>query len=114
MKRIEVFVQSDKTHAVVSAIEKIGVGGITVVNARGRGKGQRPMMQSDRGTGHHVAEYNAIDTIITIVDDSKTSEIVSSVAKTASTGSKGDGKIFVSNIESVTDIGSNATGQSAL
>lgn len=114
MKRIEAFVQSDKTHSAVSAIEKIGVGGITVINARGRGKGQRPIVQSDRGTGHHVAEYNTIDTIITIVDDSKVNEIVSAITKQASTGSKGDGKIFVSSIEAVTDIGSNNTGQAAL
>jgi nitrogen regulatory protein PII len=36
------------------------------------------------------------------------------LAKAASTGSKGDGKIFVSNVESAVDIGSNNTGQTAL
>jgi nitrogen regulatory protein P-II 1 len=114
MKRIEAFVQSDKTQSAVSAIEKIGVGGITILNARGRGKGQRPTLQSGRGTGYHIAEYNTIDALVTIVDDSKVNEVVSTLAKAASTGSKGDGKIFVSNVESAVDIGSNNTGQTAL
>ena len=42
MKQIEAFVQSDKLRAVVDAIEKKKVGGVSVIQARGRGKGHRP------------------------------------------------------------------------
>lgn len=114
MKRIEAFIQSDKLQAVVAALGKVGLGGFTVINSRGQGQGQRPMVEGSRGTGRHIAEFNSIDTVITIVDDAKVNDIVSLIANEASTGSKGDGKIFVSNIESATDIGSKQTGSSAL
>ena len=54
MKQIEVFVQSDKLNGVIEAIEEVGVGGLTVMPALGRGKGHRPMIEEARGTARRV------------------------------------------------------------
>ena len=43
MKQVQAVVQSDKLSAVIDAIEKVGVGGITVSHTRGRGKGQHAL-----------------------------------------------------------------------
>lgn len=114
MKQIQAFIQSDKLRSVIEAVESSGIGGVTVVSARGRGKGHRPLIDDQRGTGRHTAEYNSLDEIIIIVDDSKVNEITNAITSAASTGSKGDGKIFVLPVEDSIDIGTKTTGVQTL
>ena len=104
MKRIEVFVPTIKRSAVVNAIIKAGVGGVTLVESRGKGSAERPMIGGARGTSRYIAEYNRIDTITTIVDDSKVDSVAKAIMAAAHTGSKGDGKIFVVPVEESYDI----------
>lgn len=114
MKRIEAFVKTDKTSLVVDAIRKAGAKGLTVFSGRGQGEGARPMVEASRGTKLQVAEYNEIDSIVTMVDDSKTDAIISAIVNAARTGTKGDGKIFISTTEDVIDIGTSQKGATAL
>jgi nitrogen regulatory protein P-II 1 len=114
MKRIEVLIPGDKLREVREAIKKSGAGGFLIVSGKGQGKGDRPTVGGSRGTTRYVAEYNSIESVMTIVDDSKAQDVVSAVLAATSTGSKGDGKIFVSNVEDAVDIGSKQKGNSAL
>ena len=114
MKRIEAFVLNDKTNLVVDAIKKAGSKGLTIFSGRGQGKGERPMVESSRGTRRQVAEYNEVDSIVTVVEESKADAIITAIINAAGTGSKGDGKIFVSTIDDVIDIGSKQKGPKAL
>lgn len=114
MIRIEAVVQTDKTSLVVDAIKKAGAKGLTVFPGRGQGRGERPMVESSRGTTRHVAEYNEVDSIVTIVDESETDVVIAAIVNAAGTGSKGDGKIFVSKVDEVIDIGSKQKGSLAL
>lgn len=104
MKRIEAIIPSNRLNLVVSAIEETGVSGITIIESKGRGKGARPALRSSRGTSTQIAEYNSMATIITIVQDSRVDQVVSAILGVASTGSSGDGKIFVSTVENMIDI----------
>ncbi|MGQ0606009.1 MAG: P-II family nitrogen regulator [Candidatus Nitrosotenuis sp.] len=104
MKRIEVIIPSNRLNLVVSAIEETGVSGITITESKGRGKAIRPSLRSSRGTSTQIAEYNNLATIITIVEDSKIEQVVDAILNVASTGSSGDGKIFVSSVDYVIDI----------
>jgi len=114
MKRIEAFVKTDKMNLVVDAIKKAGAKGLTVFTAKGQGEGERPMVEMSRGTKRQIAEYNEIDSIVTIVDDSKAEVVITAIVSAAGTGSKGDGKIFVSTIDEVVDIGTSQKGSTAL
>ncbi|WP_420545312.1 P-II family nitrogen regulator [Nitrosopumilus sp.] len=114
MKQIEAFVQSDKLRAVVDAIEKKKVGGISVIQARGRGKGHRPEVGGERGTSRHTAEYASLDEVLVVVEDADADAVETAILNAASTGSKGDGKIFVTPVEKAIDIGTKSTGESAL
>lgn len=98
MKRIEAIVQSEVSKQVVRAIRKAGVGGVTLIQSFGQGAGERPEI------GGHQIEFNSTDVIITVVQDSIVSSVISAVIEAAHTGQKGDGKIFVSNIEESYDI----------
>jgi len=114
MKRVQAVVHSDKLSSVIEAMEKVGVGGITVFHSRGRGKGQRPAIESGRGTGVHVAEFAPLETLFTVVEDAKIEDLITAIKEAASTGSKGDGKIFISPVEETVDIGSEQRGEQSL
>jgi nitrogen regulatory protein P-II 1 len=104
MKRIETIIPSNRLNLIVAAIEGIGVSGITTIESKGRGKAARPSLRSSRGTSTQIAEYNSLVTIVTIVEDSQADQIVDAILSVASTGSKGDGKIFISPVDEVIDI----------
>ena len=99
MKRIEAMVPSMRRREVVDSILQAGAKGVTLVESRGKGDGERPMVEGARGTAKYIADYNRIDTMITMVDDSKVDSIVSAIMNTAYRGNEGDGMIFVSTID---------------
>jgi nitrogen regulatory protein PII len=76
MKRIDAMVPNVKRKAVCEAIIKAGASGVTISETRGKGAGTRPTFTGAKGTARYVAEYSRIDTITTIVDDSKVDAIV--------------------------------------
>lgn len=114
MKQIKAFVQRNKLDSVIDAIENQGVGGLTVSQAEGRGKGERPMLGDPRGTGAHKARFNTLESVVVVVDDSKADSVANAITEAASTGSKGDGKIFISTVDESIDIGSKQKGESTL
>ncbi len=110
MKRIEAFIRDEKLSSVVEELKKIGVGGLTVTKSQGRGAGERPQLRAGRGTGTITAEYNVTDSLITVVDDSKLEQAVSAIMNAATTGNKGDGKVFVTTVDESYDIATKQKG----
>ena len=104
MKRIEAFIRDSKLGSVVDALKSVGVGGLTVTKSQGIGAGERPQIRAGRGTGTVTAEYNVTNSIFTVVEDSKLEPTVSAIMNAASSGNKGDGKVFVTTIDDAYDI----------
>jgi nitrogen regulatory protein P-II 1 len=94
MKKIEAIVQSEVKDAVVAAIKKVGVGGVTIHKVQGQGAQDPPL----------VGEYFSRDMIICVADDPKVDSIIDAIANVACTGTKGDGKVFVTNVVDALDI----------
>lgn len=114
MKRIEAVIASEKILAVNEALKRVGVGGCTVLDAKGRGKGEKPMVESDRGTRRFKAEFSVRADLVIVVQDSEVENIINTIVDTVSTGSAGDGKIFVSPINEAVDIGTKKRGEVAI
>ncbi len=110
MKRIEAFIRSDKLDSVVNSLSSVGVGGFTVTKSQGRGAGERPEVEGGRGTTKYVAQFNTVTSIVTVVEDSKVDSVVSAITDAASTGTKGDGKIFISTVDESVDIATKEKG----
>lgn len=110
MKRIDAIIQEDKLDVVTDALKEIGITGITITQSRGIGTGERPVLRGSRGTTKFVAMYNRLESIMTIVDDSKVERVVKAIMNSAHTGTAGDGKIFVSNVEEAFDIATKQSG----
>jgi len=104
MKRLDIVVRLDKVNSVTEAINKVGVGGMTVIHARGQGTADPPL----------VGQFYSREIIVVIVDDSKVDKLKSAITNAACTKLKGDGKIFVSDIVNAFDICSGATGWNAI
>ncbi|MFL6318571.1 MAG: P-II family nitrogen regulator [Nitrososphaeraceae archaeon] len=114
MKRIEAIVGSEKVLAVNEALKNAGVGGCTILDAKGRGKGEKPVVETGRGTGRYTSEFSVRADIVIIVEDSEVDKVIKTIVDTVSTGSAGDGKIFVSQISEAVDIGTKKRGQTAV
>lgn len=104
MKKVEIFVNPGVRDKVVSAIKKVGVGGVSVISCQGQGAEEPPL----------VGSYYTKDLIVTVVDGTKVTEIMDAVVNIACTGSKGDGKIFVSSVEDALDICTKERGPQAI
>lgn len=94
MKKIEAIVPSGTKDAVITAIKKVGVGGVTVHQVQWQGAQDPPL----------VGQYFSRDMIICVVDDPKLDEVIDAIANVACTGTKGDGKVFVTEIVDALDI----------
>ena len=94
MKKVEAIVQSSAKDAVVAAIKKVGVGGVTTHQVQGQGAQDPPL----------VGQYFSRDMIICVVDDPKLDDVIDAIANVACTGTKGDGKVFVTDICDALDI----------
>ncbi|HJJ22988.1 MAG TPA: P-II family nitrogen regulator [Nitrosopumilus sp.] len=104
MKKIEAIVQSGTRDAVVAAIKKVGVGGVTIHKVQGQGAEDPPL----------VGEYFSRDMIICVIDDPKLDEIIAAITSVACTGTKGDGKIFVTSIDDAFDICTKKRGTTSI
>ena len=100
MKKIEAIIQPATKDAVIAAIKKCGVGGVTVHQVQGQGAQEPPL----------VGQYFSRDLVICIVDDPKLDEVIDAIANVACTGTKGDGKVFVTDIVDALDICSKKRG----
>jgi nitrogen regulatory protein P-II 1 len=114
MKRVEAIIPAEKVSAVSEALRNAGVGGATILDAKGRGKGEKPQVQTGRGTRGVSAEFSSRANVEAVVDDSEVENVIAAILDTTSTGSPGDGKIFVSNVTEAIDIGTRKRGQTAI
>ena|SRR5205807_2832589 len=114
MKRIEAIIAAEKVRSVNDALKRAGVGGATILDAKGRGKGEKPSLQQSRGTGRAQSEFSSRANIMTVVEDSDVDKVVKAILDTVSSGSPGDGKIFISTVSEAIDIGSKKRGGTAL
>ena len=114
MKRVEAIIGSEKVMAVNEALKKAGVGGCTILDAKGRGKGEKPIVETGRGTGRFTSEFSVRANIVIAVEDSEVDKVIKTLVDTVSTGSAGDGKIFISPITDAVDIGTKKRGETAI
>ena len=113
MKRVEAVVSQAKVGLVIEALKKVGVGGVTVFEAKGWGRATKITRESKKSlTAYEKLSIKSY--VLTVVDDSIVDKVVSAILDTASTGSVGDGKIFIDNLDAAVDIGSGQKGVHAI
>jgi nitrogen regulatory protein P-II 1 len=114
MKKIEAVVPHARLELVLSALKAIGLGGLTYYESKGRGQNPRPILHSGRGTSTYTPEFNLNATLVVVAQDSAVDNILSTILENSSTGLKGEGKIFVYDLDDAVDIGSKSRGEAAI
>jgi nitrogen regulatory protein P-II 1 len=102
MNKVECVIKPFKLEDVKDALTKFGVSGLTVYEVKGFGR-QRGHKEIYRGTEYKVDFIPKLKIELLISSD-QVEDAVKAVVQTARTGAIGDGKVFVSPVESITRI----------
>ena len=99
MKKIEAIIRPFKLEDVKIALVNAGIVGMTVSEVRGFGR-QKGQVERYRGSEFTVEFLQKLKLEI-VVDDDRVDTVVNAIQEAARTGEIGDGKIFISTIDSV-------------
>ena len=112
MKLVTAIVKPFKLDDVKSALETLGVLGLTVSEVRGYGR-QKGHTEVYRGAEYTVDLVPKVRVEI-LVDDLDADKVVDTVVEAARTGKIGDGKVWVTPIEAVVRVRTGERGADAL
>ena len=102
MKKVEAIIRPFKLEDVKVALVEAGIIGMTVSEVRGFGR-QKGQVERYRGSEFTVEFLQKLK-IEVVVESNRVDEVVTAIADAARTGEIGDGKIFISSVESVVRI----------
>lgn len=112
MTKLEAIIQPSRFDSVKDALREAGVSGMTVSEVRGHGR-QKGHTEVYRGSEYTVDLLPKIK-IEMVLPDNLADSAVQAILKSAKTGKIGDGKIFLSKIDSAIRIRNEERGESAL
>jgi nitrogen regulatory protein P-II 1 len=112
MKKIEAIIKPFKLEEVKEALAGVGVQGLTVSEVKGFGR-QKGHTEIYRGSEYTVDFLPKIK-IEVVLADAIEKQAVEAIVRAAKTGKIGDGKVFVSTIESAVRIRTEESGEEAL
>lgn len=112
MKKIEAIIKPFKLDDVKEALQEIGLQGLTVTEAKGFGR-QKGHTELYRGA-EYVVDFLPKIKIEMVIPDARVDAAVEAIRSAAHTGRIGDGKIFISPVETAIRIRTGETGDEAL
>jgi nitrogen regulatory protein P-II 1 len=112
VKLVVAVVKPFKLDDVKEALKSLGVHGMTLTEAQGFGR-QRGHTEVYRGAEYEV-DFVPKLRIEVAVDDEQAAEVVDAIVGAAATGKIGDGKVWVTPIETVVRVRTGERGSDAL
>ena len=112
MKKIEAIIKPFKLNEVKTALNEIGIQGMTVSEVKGFGR-QKGHTEIYRGSEYTVDFLPKIK-IETVVTDAQVQQAVQAIIAAAKTNKIGDGKVFVSTIDDAYRIRTEEQGDTAV
>jgi len=112
IKMVTAIVRPDRLGAIKTSLAEAGAPSLTVTNVSGRGS--QPAKKGQwRGEEYTVDLHQKVK-IECVVADIPAEDVVEAIADGARTGEPGDGKIFVTDVESAYQIRTGNTGTDAV
>ena len=112
MKLVTAIIKPHKLDDVKTALESFGVQGMTVSEASGYGR-QRGHTEVYRGAEYTVDLVPKVRLEV-LVDDADATDVVDILVKSAQTGRIGDGKVWVSPIDTVVRVRTGDRDEAAI
>ncbi len=100
MKKIEAIVRKEKFNEIYAVLEKSGIGGMTVSEAKGFGRHRNGLKDKIK--------------IEIYADEFQVDKVVDLIRQVARTGTTGDGKIAIFNMENLYRIRTGEQGAGAI
>ena len=108
MKEIKAYITRHKLDEVTRALHKVeGLTGMSVIDCSGYGRGLVKAAEPE-------LDFHPGIRLEVICRDDLVEKVISTIEKAAHTGLKGDGKIYVSNIEQAVRISTGEHGEGAV
>jgi len=112
MKKVEAIIKPFKLDDVREALSEIGITGMTATEVKGFGR-QKGHTELYRGA-EYVVDFLPKVRIEVVVADDQVDPCVETITTAARTGKIGDGKIFVTPVETVVRIRTGETNEDAI
>ena len=112
MKMVTAIIKPFVLEDVKGALEQLGVLGMTVSEVQGYGR-QKGHTEVYRGAEYSV-DFVPKVRIEVVTDDGAAEKVVDAIAETARTGKIGDGKVWVTPVETVVRVRTGERGADAL
>jgi len=112
MKLVTAIIKPFKVDDVKTALEGLGVHGLTISEVQGYGR-QKGHTEVYRGAEYKVDFVPKIKIEI-VVEDEAVEELVTAITSSAQTGKIGDGKVWVVPVETVVRVRTGERGSDAL
>ena len=112
MKKIEAIIKPFKLDDVREALSEIGVTGMTATEVRGFGR-QKGHTELYRGA-EYVVDFLPKIKIEVVIDQDRVEACLEAITNSARTGKIGDGKIFVTSVDTIIRIRTGETDLDAI
>ena len=112
MTKVEAVIQNSRLEAVKSALQEIGVEGMTVIEVRGHGR-QKGHTEVYRGREYSV-DLIPKTKLEVVLADAMVEKAGQAILGAARTGKIGDGKIFLTQVDEAIRIRNEERGEGAL
>ena len=113
MKEIKAYIQAHKLSEVTLALHQVeGLTGMSVGDVQGFGRGRA--RQSRYRIVEDLIEYMPRVKLEIVCRDELVEEVIAAIEKTAHTGLRGDGKIYVTPVETAVRISTGERGEAAV
>jgi len=112
MKEIKAYIRVSKAEEVIGALEDAGVPGCAAIEVKGVGSSAVP--ESEYLSIDYVEEVSPITKLEIVCRDEDFLRLVDVIRKSAYSGRKGDGMVFVTEVVHAVRIRSGETGDESL
>ncbi len=112
MKKVEAVVRPHLLDAVKTALQDVGIVGMTVTEVKGFGR-QKGHTETYRGSEYKVDFLPKVK-IEVAVPAEILERVIEAIVRSGKTGKFGDGKVFVTNLEDAVRIRTGERGEEAL
>ena len=112
LKKLVAIIKPFKLDDVQEGLSSLGISGMTVTEVRGYGR-QKGHTDTFQGA-EYVIDFLPKIKIELLLDDDQVDPVIDSICKTARTGKVGDGKIWVSPVDTVVRIRTGERGPDAI
>lgn len=112
MKKIEAVIRHFKLEEVKNALSEQGVHGMTITEVRGFGR-QKGHKETYRGTEYTVDFVPKVKLEV-VCGDQQMQTTLDTIMRAAQTGQIGDGKIFVTSLDTIVRIRTGESDEDAL